>query len=67
MENSKQYSLRALRGSREMTREQAAQKIGVSVSTLSRWEKGQTFPNIKEIKKICEVYDCLPSSIFFKI
>ncbi len=59
-------SLRALRGAKELTLKEASKKLNISISTLLRWEKGETFPNVKEIEKIAEVYDCDQSSIFFK-
>ena len=49
--------LKALRVNKGYTQEVAAKKIGVSQKTLSNWEKGITFPDQKQIDKICEVYD----------
>lgn len=49
-------SLAALRKNANLTQEQAAQEIGISVSTLKNWEAGKTFPKQNGIEKICEVY-----------
>lgn len=49
-------SLKAARVNANLTIEEAAEKIGVSPSTLKNWESGITFPNQPKIEKICEVY-----------
>ena len=49
-------SLKAARVNAKLTIEEAAEKIGVSPSTLKNWESGITFPNQPKIEKICEVY-----------
>lgn len=40
-------NLRRLRRERELSQEQLAEKLGVSVSSLSRWETGSTYPDIE--------------------
>lgn len=56
-------TLKALRVNANYTQEVAAEKIGVSQKTLSNWENGTTFPDQRQIEKICEVYgvsyDCI--------
>ena len=56
-------TLKALRVNANYTQEVAADKIGVSQKTLSNWENGTTFPDQRQIEKICEVYgvsyDCI--------
>lgn len=49
-------TLRAARVNVGLTQTQAAEKIGVTIATLLNWEKGVTFPNIKQIQKMCEIY-----------
>lgn len=49
-------TLKALRVNANYTQEVAAEKIGVSQKTLSNWENGTTFPDQRQIEKICEVY-----------
>ena len=50
-------SLAAARKNANLTQAQAADKIGVSLSTLKNWEYGITFPKQPMIEKICEVYN----------
>lgn len=59
----KKMKLRALRVNVGYTQEVASEKIGVTQKTLSNWENGVTYPNQKQIEKICTVYgvpyDCI--------
>ena len=45
------------RQKRHWTLEEAAEALGVSVSTVERWEKGLARPQGYNIRRICEVYD----------
>lgn len=49
-------SMKAIRVNKNMKQKEAADAIGVSVSTLKNWESGKSFPNQPMIDKICEVY-----------
>ena len=49
-------TLKAARANAEMSRAEAAKKLGVSVDTLFNWENGRTFPNVPQIQKIEETY-----------
>ena len=49
-------SLKAARINADLTLEEAAVKIGVSVSTIKNWEVKKTFPDQPKIEKICEAY-----------
>lgn len=60
-----QMSLKAARNNVNLTQEQAAKKLEISVSTLKKWEKGITFPRQPHIIKICEVYGVSYDDIFF--
>lgn len=60
-----QITLKAARVNAELTQAEAAQKIGVSVSTLKKWEKGVAFPRQPHIMKLCEVYGVGYDNIFF--
>ena len=56
--------LKELRLSHALTQEQAAQKLGVSSQTVSKWERGLLSPDISLLPKIAELYDCTIDSIF---
>ena len=46
-------NIRECRGA--MKQEEFAEKLGVNVTTISRWENGQNTPNGKMIQKIADV------------
>jgi transcriptional regulator with XRE-family HTH domain/tetratricopeptide (TPR) repeat protein len=48
--------LRAARLERYWSLEEAAEKIGVSATTVERWEQGLIFPRPYSLRKICTVY-----------
>lgn len=49
-------SLKSARVNAKLTQLQAAEALGVAVSTLKNWEKGITFPKQPMIEKLCELY-----------
>ena len=48
--------IRSLRKGAGMTQEELADKLGVAVNTVSRWEKGRFIPNPKYIKRMAEMF-----------
>lgn len=59
------WTLKTLRVNENLTQEQFAKKFGISVSKVSNWEKGRTFPNVAELKKIEEFYGVDYHNIIF--
>lgn len=49
-------TLKAARINAGMTQKEAAQRIGVRVETLAKYEKGKTYPNIPVLKQIETIY-----------
>ena len=49
--------LKELRKEQSLTQEQAAEKLGVSSRTISRWETGAYMPDISMLVDIAEMYD----------
>lgn len=60
-----QISLRAARVNAGLSANQAAERIGVAVSTLRNWEAGKTYPTKPKIDRICEVYNIDFDVLFF--
>ena len=58
-------TLKAWRTNRGLTQEEAAKKLGVGASTLSKWERAKSFPNAIEIGKIEELYRTSYNDIIF--
>ena len=56
--NSELFSrnLRRLRLQKELTQEQLANRLGVSVQTVSRWECGNTLPDVMLLPVIARIY-----------
>ncbi|MGK4239842.1 helix-turn-helix transcriptional regulator [Limosilactobacillus reuteri] len=59
--NTKLLSLRKGAG---LTQSELAQKIGVTVQTISRWENGISIPNPKRIKQMADFFNVDGSDIF---
>jgi transcriptional regulator with XRE-family HTH domain len=59
----KDISLRAARINRNMTIEDAAAKVGMSVRQLYRLEAGETIPKWDIVVKLAEVYGYAPTDL----
>ena len=46
-----------LRKERQLTQEQLAEKLGVSNRSVSRWENGNTLPEMSILLQLCKVLD----------
>lgn len=51
-----QITLRAARMNASMTQKEAAQHLGVTVDTVGNWERGKSFPDALQIRRIEEAY-----------
>lgn len=58
-------TLAAARKNAGFTQAEAAERIGVSTSTLVNWEKGRTSPKQTEVNKMCSLYDVEYGCIIF--
>lgn len=47
----------ALRKNRNLTQEQLAEKLNVSRQSISKWESGQTTPDLEKVVALCEIFD----------
>lgn len=61
----KKITLKAARINNRYTITEAAKKLGISVVTLSKYENGIRFPNVKTINKILELYKLDYSNVDF--
>ena len=62
-----QLTLKALRINAGLTQAEGAKKIGVSETTLHKYEAGKTFPDVPVIKAIEEAYGVKYADILFFI
>lgn len=58
-------TLKAARINKGLTQAQAADKIGVTVDTLSNYERGKSYPDVPIIKRIEEVYETSYCELIF--
>ena len=58
-------TLKAARVNRGYTQDAAAKIIGVTVDTISNWERGKSFPNVPQLKKIEEAYGVTYNELIF--
>lgn len=52
------------RAERKLTQKALGDIIGVSDRTISKWENGDTEPDLYHVKKICKTLDIPPSNLF---
>ena len=60
-----QVTLKAARTNVGLTQQEAADKIGVTVDTISNWERAKSFPNALQIRRIEEVYRVSYDNLIF--
>ena len=58
-------TLKAWRTNRGLTQEDAAKKLGIASSTLSKWENAKSFPDAMEIGEIEKLYNTSYNDIIF--
>lgn len=57
-------NLRRLRLDKRLTQEQAAERLGVSAQSVSRWETSATFPDVMLLPEIARLYGVLVDDLF---
>ena len=50
--------IKAVRIDKNITQAYVAKKCNVSRSTVIKWEKGESFPELNSMLKLCNLYDC---------
>ncbi|MDX8416588.1 MULTISPECIES: helix-turn-helix transcriptional regulator [Absicoccus] len=58
-------TLKTAREIKKLSQEDAARLIGVSVDTLSNYERGKTFPDVVTLKRIEKVYGVSYNQLIF--
>ena len=51
-------NLKQIRKSKKMSQEQLAEKINVSRQAVSKWENGETYPEMNNILELCKLFNC---------
>ncbi|MBF0710580.1 MULTISPECIES: helix-turn-helix transcriptional regulator [unclassified Gemella] len=60
-----EMTLKMLRIRKELTLKEVAKEVGVVATTVSKWEKGKTYPEVLHIKKLSVIYGYPVHTIFF--
>jgi transcriptional regulator with XRE-family HTH domain len=56
--------LKKLRVQHNMTQEEVAERLGFSAQTVSKWERGISYPDITLLPKIAKMFRCSIDSLF---
>ena len=59
------FTLKTARELRGLKQSEAAERIGVSVDTLSNYERGKSYPDIPTLRRIEEVYGLSYNELIF--
>ena len=49
-------TLRAARANKNLSQEQVAELMGVSRIAVWKWENGESYPRVANLKKLCFIY-----------
>lgn len=60
-------TLAAWRVNAKLSQGEAAKMLGISNTTLCKWETGKSFPKQPDIEKLCKLYDCSYDMIEFVV
>lgn len=55
--------LKIYRTNLDLTQGELGKKIGVSQKTISAWEVGRSEPTMKELSRLCTLFDCTLSDL----
>ena len=58
-------TLKAARVNAGLTQKEAAKELDISVDTLASYEKGNSFPDVRVIKKMEKLYGVTYNNIIF--
>ena len=47
-----------LRKGKKLSQEKLAEKVGVSRQSVSKWENGESYPEMDKILKLCDIFGC---------
>ena len=51
-------NLKNLRKQKKLSQEKLAEKVGVSRQSVSKWEVGESYPEMNNILKLCKIFNC---------
>ena len=51
-------NLKLIRKNKKMSQEQLAEKMNVSRQSVSKWENGESYPEMNNILELCKIFNC---------
>ena len=51
-------NLKQIRKSKKMSQEQLAEKVNVTRQSVSKWENGESYPEMNNILELCKIFNC---------
>ena len=51
-------NLRQIRKSKKISQEQLAEKVNVTRQSVSKWENGESYPEMNNILELCKIFNC---------
>ena len=51
-------NLKNIRKEKNMSQEQLAEKVNVSRQSVSKWETGESYPEMNNILELCKIFNC---------
>jgi len=52
------------RKKKNLTQEQLAEKLGISINAVSKWERGLNMPDVSLMKELCKILDISLNELF---
>lgn len=56
--------LKEIREKAKLSQRDLAQLLEIAQAHYWKWEKGKSFPNAKQIIKLCDIFKCSPNDLF---
>lgn len=57
-------NLKTLRESMRLTQDAVAERLGITRTTVSMWESGDTMPRADKLPQLAKLYDCTIDDLF---
>ena len=51
-------NLKIIRKNKKMSQEELAEKVNVSRQSVSKWETGESYPEMNNILELCKIFNC---------
>ena len=67
MKNNYGEMIYCLRKENSLTQEKLGEILGINGKSVSKWERGITIPSLKNIKKICFIFNITVDDFFKQI